>query len=152
MISNVLSKGKVKVDEQSCRSERLIAFYKLGRQKFKDIAEQTQHDIFDHLGKTLYNKFYSEVWRLFTFKKNTDDFFQPYFVPLHKFYTPYYFLSDTLFYEYIVMSEFLILWLVESNQQSYRKAEITICKSLPYHLEILMNVSFCFCFVFLSYV
>ena len=31
VISNVLSKRKVKVDEQSCRSERLIALYKLGR-------------------------------------------------------------------------------------------------------------------------
>ena len=31
VISNVLSKRKVKVDEQSCLSERLIALYKLGR-------------------------------------------------------------------------------------------------------------------------
>ena len=46
-------KQKVKVDEQSCRSERLIALYKLGRRKFKDIAAQTQHDIFDYLGKNL---------------------------------------------------------------------------------------------------
>ena len=102
------------------------------------------------LGKTY--KFYSEVWRLFTYKKKTDDFFKLYFASLHKFDTPYYFLSDTRFYEYIVMPEFLILWLIESNQQSYRKAEMAICKSLPYHLEILMNVSFYFCFVFLSYV
>ena len=53
VISNVLSKRKVKVDEQSCRSERLIALYKLGRRKFKDSAAQTQHDIFDYLGKNL---------------------------------------------------------------------------------------------------
>ena len=152
VLSNVLSKGKVKVDEQSCRSERLFALYKLGRQKVKGIVAQTQYDIFDYLGKNLYSKFYSEVWRLFTYKKKTDDFFQPYFVSLHKFDAPYYFLSDTLFYEYIVMPEFLILWLMESNDQRYSKAEMTICKSLPYHLEILMNVSFNFCFVFLSYV
>ena len=53
VISNVLSKRKVKVDEQSCQSERLIALYELGRRKFKDIAAQTQHDIFDYLGKNL---------------------------------------------------------------------------------------------------
>ena len=75
VISNVLSKGKVKVDEQSCRGERLIALYKLGRQKFKDIAAQTQHDIFDYLEKNLYRKSYSEVWKLFTFKKKAYDFF-----------------------------------------------------------------------------
>ena len=83
-VSNVLLKGKVKVDEQSGRSDRLIALYKIGRQKFEDIAAQTQHDIFDYLGKNLYSRFYSEVWRLLTFKKKTDDFFQPYFVSLHK--------------------------------------------------------------------
>ena len=107
---------------------------------------------FDYLGKNLYNKFYSENCRLFTFKKKTNDFFQPYVVSLHKFDTPYTFLSDTLFYEYIVMPDFLILLLIESNQQSYQKAEMALCKSLPYHLEILINVSIYFCFAFLSYV
>ena len=57
VISNVLSKGKVKVNEQSWRSERLIPLYKLGSWKFEDIAAQTQHDIFDYLGKNLYSKF-----------------------------------------------------------------------------------------------
>ena len=70
-ISNALLKGKVKVDEQGGRSDRLIALYKLGRQKLEDIAAQTQHDIFDYLGKNLCSKFYSEVWRLLTFKKKT---------------------------------------------------------------------------------
>ena len=60
VISNVFSKGKVKFDEQSF-SELLIALYKLGRQKFKNIAAQTQHDLFDYLGKNLYSKFYSEI-------------------------------------------------------------------------------------------
>ena len=50
------------------------------------------------------------------------------------------------------MPDFLILWFIESNQQSYQKAEMTLCKSLPYHLEILINVSIYFCFAFLSYV
>ena len=93
VISDVLWKVKVKVDEQSCCSEHLIAVYKLGRQKIKDIATQTQHGIFDYLGKNVYSKFYAKVWRLLRFKKKTDDFFQPYFVAFHKFDTPYYFLS-----------------------------------------------------------
>ena len=52
-ISNVLLKVKVKIDEQRCRSERLIALYKLDKQKFKDIVVQPQHDILDYLGKNL---------------------------------------------------------------------------------------------------
>ena len=152
VISNVLWKVKVKVDEQSCRSEHLIAVYKQGRQKFKDIAAQTQHGIFDYLGKNVYSKFYSKFWRLFMFKKKTDDFFQPYFVALHKFDTPYYSLSDSLFYKYNVMPKFLILWLKKLNQQSYRKTEMTLYKFLPYHLQILMDISFYFCFIYPSYV
>ena len=58
-----------------CRSEHLIALYKLDRRKFKDIAAQTKHDMFDYLVKNLYNKFYSEVRRLFAFKKKSDDIF-----------------------------------------------------------------------------
>ena len=53
VISNVLSKGKKKFDEQSCRSERLFTLYKLDRRNFKDIAAQTQHEIFHYLGKNL---------------------------------------------------------------------------------------------------
>ena len=111
-------KRKVKIDEQSCRSEHLIPLYKLGKQIFKDIAAQIQHGIFDYHWINLYKKFYAVLWRLSTFKKKTDKFFQTYFMSLHKFHTQYYFLSDsdTLFCEYIVVPEVLLFWLMESNQ------------------------------------